>query len=100
MAANLRIRLSLKMAVGPLHPVGKADVYLAVRPEEDGTARVDITRVAFINNFLFTFIAGILRERMASEINNLVQAYLRDLPRYIPQVEKVSILEIENGASA
>ncbi len=88
------------MAVGPLHPVGSADVYLSVQPEKDGTARVDITRIAFINNFLFTAIAGILKERMASEINTLVQAYLRDLPRYIPQVEHISILEIDNGTSA
>ncbi len=100
MAANLRIQLSLKMAVGPLHPVGKADVHLTIRPETDGTARVDITRVAFMNNFLYTFIAGMLKDRMASEINNLVRAYLRDLPRYIPQVEGISILEIENDSPA
>ncbi len=100
MAANLRIRLSLKMAVGPLHPAGNADVYLTIRPEADGTARVDITRIAFINNVLFTVIAGVLKDRMVIEINDLVKEYLRDLPRHIPQVENISILEIENVAPA
>ncbi len=100
MAANLRIRLSLKMAVGPLHPVGKADVYVSVHPETDGTARVDIARISFINNVVFTAIAGVLKERMASEINSLVKDFLHDLPKYIPQVEKIAILEIEDESPA
>ncbi len=100
MAANLRIRLSLKLAVGPLHPVGKADVYVTASPEADGTARVDIARIAFINNIFFTAIARVLRERMAIEINSLVKESLRDLPNHIPQVESISILEIENESPA
>ena len=94
MAANLRIRLSLKMEVGPLHPAGKADVYLSVRPELDGTARVDITRVVFVNNPLFTAVAGILKERMTGQINDLEKSFIHDLPGYIPGVEAISILEI------
>ncbi len=98
MAANLRIRLSLKMAVGPLHPSGKADVYLTVRPEVDGTARVDIDRIAFIHNALFTVIAGVLKERMVDQINALVKEFWSDLPKYIPKVEAITILEIGNEA--
>ena len=94
MAANLRIRLKLEMEVGPLHPVGKADVYLAVQPEPDGTARVDITRVVFVNNLLFTAVAVILKERLTDQINKLVKSFLRDLPSHIPGVENISILEI------
>ncbi len=100
MAADLRIRFSLKLAVGPLHPVGKADVYITAYPETDGTARVDISRIAFINNIVFTAIAGVMKERMASEINGLVKEFLRDLPRHIPQVENISIMEIENLSPA
>ncbi len=100
MAATLRIRLNVKIAVGPLHPTGNADVFLNVSPEEDGTARVDITRIAFINNVLFTAIAGVLKERMTSQINELVKEFWRDLPKYIPRVEKISILEIGNDSAA
>ncbi len=94
MAANLRIRLGLKMAVGPLHPSGKADVYLAVQPEPDGTAKIEITRVVFMNNLLFTAVARVLKERMEEQINELVKSYLRDLPSHIPGIENISILEI------
>ncbi len=94
MAANLRIRLKLEMEVGPLRPVGKADVYLAVQPEPDGTARVDITRVVFVNNLLFTAVAVILKERMTEQINDLVKSFIHDLPNHIPGVGNISILEI------
>lgn len=99
MAANLRIRLGLKMAVGPLHPSGKADVYLAIQTEPDGTARVDIKRVVFINNLLFTAVARVLKERMTEQMNDLVKTYLRDLPSHIPGVENISILEISEEMS-
>ena len=69
-------------------------MYLAVQPELDGTARVNITRVVFINNLLFTAVAGILKERMTDQINDLVKSFLRDLPNHIPGVENISILEI------
>jgi hypothetical protein len=100
MAANLRIRMSLKMAIGPLHPVGKADVYLTVHPEEDGTARVDISRITFINNSFFTLVAGVLKERLTGEINRLVKEVWMDLPKHIPRLEEISILEIGNELPA
>ena len=96
MSANLRIQLALRMAIGPLHPTGKADVFLTVRPEVDGTARVDITRINFPGNAIFTVIGGFLKDRLNSQINILIGDALKDIPQYIPQVEQVTILEINS----
>ncbi len=96
MTAGFRVQLKLKMVVGPLHPSAKADVYLTAFPVEDGTARVDITRIVFPNNALFSFASGFLKERLTEEINHLVRSAILDIPKYMPQVEEVRILEIEN----
>jgi hypothetical protein len=96
MSANLRIRLDLKIAVGPLHPKGKADVFLTVEREPDGTASVDITRIIFPGNVIFTAAGGFFKDRLASKINNLIVAALKDIPKYLPQVEEITILEITN----
>jgi len=96
MPANLRIRLGLKMVVGPLHPTGKADVFLTIWPAADGTARVDITRINFPGNAIFTVMGGFLKDRLTSQINILIGDALKDIPKYVPQVEQVTILEISS----
>jgi len=96
MPANLRIRLGLKMVVGPLHPTGKADVFLTIWPAADGTARVDITRINFPGNAIFTAVGGFLKDRLTSQINILIGDALKDIPKYVSQVEQVTILEISS----
>ena len=96
MAAGLRVRLKLKMIAGPLRPSANADVYLTVAPEPDGSARIDISRIVFPNNALYSFVGGLLKERLAEQINRLVRNAIHDIPRYVLQVEQVSILEIAN----
>ncbi|HEX7395147.1 MAG TPA: hypothetical protein VF313_09505 [Anaerolineaceae bacterium] len=96
MPANLRIRLGLRMVVGPLHPSAKADVFLTVSPEADGTARVDITRINFPGNAIFTAVGGFLKDRLTSQINILIGDALKDIPKYVPQVEQVTILEVSS----
>ncbi len=100
MAATIRLRLSFTMALGPLHPVGKADVYLSIQPELDGTVRVDITRIAFVNNPLFSFAARVVKERLADQVNQLVRQFLIDLPSHFPAIDSISILEIDNRVPA
>jgi hypothetical protein len=84
------------MVVGPFHPTGKADVFLTVGPAPDGTARVDITRINFPRNAIFTAVAGFFKDRLTSKINNLIVDALKDIPKYMPQVEEVTILEISS----
>jgi len=96
MSVNLRIRLGLRMVVGPFHPTGKADVFLTIEPEPDGSARVDISRIIFPKNPIFTAAGGFFKNQVTTRINNLIAASLKDIPRYMPQVEEVTILEISN----
>ena len=96
MAVGLRVRLKLKIIVGPLRPSANADVFLTVAPEPDGSARIDISRILFPNNALYSFVGGLLKERLAEQINHLVRNATHDIPKYMPQVEEVSIIEIAN----
>jgi len=96
MTAELRVHLNLKMIVGPLRPSTAADVFLTASAEPDGSARIDISRIVFPHNALFSFVGGLLKERLAEQINQLVRSAIHDIPRYVPQIEQVSILEIAN----
>jgi hypothetical protein len=96
MSAGLRVRLKLKMIVGPLRPSANADVYLTLASEPDGSARIDISRIVIPNNAIYSFVGGLLKEKLTEQINYLVRSALRDIPKYMPEVEEFSILEIAN----
>jgi len=96
MTAALRVRLKLKMIVGPLRPSVAVDVFLTASAEPDGSARIDISRIVFPNNALYSFVGGLLKERLAEQINQLARSAIQDIPRNVPQIEQVSILEIAN----
>jgi hypothetical protein len=90
----MRIRLALKLAVGPLHPSGQVYVFLKLSPSEDGSAGVEITNVEWQGNLAYTAVARLLKGTLAEVINTQIREALRELPHQIPQVEEVRILEI------
>jgi hypothetical protein len=94
MTANFRIRLALKLAVGPLHPTGQVDVFLTLHPSLNGSAGVEITNVEWQGNLAYTAVARLLKGTLAEIINTQIREALLKLPQQIPQVEEVRILEI------
>jgi hypothetical protein len=96
MSANLRIRLGLRIAVGPFHPTGKVDVFLTLEPTPAGSARADITQINFPGNAIFTAVGKLFKDRLTARINDLIVDALKDIPMFVPQVEEVTILEISN----
>lgn len=97
MSVKIRLRLAVKLNVGPVHPSGKVDVFLTLHPGADGSAGVEITNVEWLGNIAYTAIGRLLKSSLAEVINVQVREALRALPEQIAQVEEVRILDIQAG---
>ncbi len=97
MSAKFRIRLAVKLNVGPVHPSGKVDVFLALHPGADGSAGVEITNVEWLGNIAYTAVGRLLKGSLAEVINAQIREALRELPRQVAQLEEVRVLDIQSG---